>query len=155
MVASPASLLVHVTDRVKSRTLLSVNVPLAVYCFVLPTPTQLVPAGETVSDVSAGAVTLSVADPEIDPTLAVIVADPGLNVLATPAFEIVATAKFDDDQFTEESTCVLWSEKVPVAVYDCGSPCATVADAGETLIETSTGASTVRTVEPWRLTSAA
>jgi hypothetical protein len=155
MVARPASLLVHVTDRVKSRTVPSVNVPLAVYCFVLPTPTHVVPAGETVSELSAGDVTLSVADPVIDPTFAEIVVDPGLNVLALPALEIVATATLDDDQVTEESTCVLWSEKVPVAVYDCGSPCATVADAGETLIETRTGASTVRTVEPWRLAKAA
>src|SRR5712671_2811886 len=123
MVARPALLVVHVTERVKSRTAPSVNVPAAVYCLVLPTPTNRIPAGETASEVSAGAVTLSVAEPVIDPTLAEIVVDPGLNVLALPALEIVATATLDDDQFTEESTCVLWSEKVPVAVYDWGSPC--------------------------------
>jgi hypothetical protein len=98
----PESLLVQATDPVRSRAVPSLKVPVAVYCLVLPIPTNAMPDGETDIDVRAGAVTLRVADPEIDPTLALMFDEPGLRVLAVPEFEIVATAVLEDVQLTDD-----------------------------------------------------
>jgi hypothetical protein len=96
-VARPAAVIVatagvaelHVTLPVKFCVLLSLNVPVAVNCWVEPLVTVGL-AGVTAMDTSTG-VTASDVVPVVLPTLAEIVADPAPTPLAKPPAVIVAT----------------------------------------------------------------
>lgn len=111
----------------------------------------------SVADLST---TVSDVDPEIPPETAAIVVVPVVTPVATPfdpaALLMVATPAFDELQVTE--AVMVWvelSEYVPVAVNCCVPPFARVAPVGETFIETSVAAFTVRVVDPEMLPKAA
>jgi hypothetical protein len=94
----------------------SLKFPVTVSCCVSPDGT-LGFAGVIVSETSTGAETVKVAEPETAPYVAVIVDVPCPDVFTSPAGDTLATAVFDEDQFTVEvRSCVELSEKVPVAV---------------------------------------
>jgi hypothetical protein len=64
--------------------------------------------GLTAIDTRTGAVTPKLADPLIDPEVAVIVVLPGVTLVAYPAAPIVATAETDDAQLADcVKSCVL------------------------------------------------
>ena len=95
-------------------------------------------AGATESDTRAGAVTVSVVDPEIEPKAAPIVAAPWPALEAKPAALIVATAPLAELQVTEPvRSCLLLSVYTPVAANCCFKPNAIDGLAGLTEMEAS------------------
>ena len=74
--------------------LLSLKVPVAVSCSLVPSPTDDF-AGTTTMEVNAGGVTLSVSVALIEPEVAVIVVVPRLCPVATPALLIEAAPPGD------------------------------------------------------------
>ena len=87
------------------------------------------------------------------PTVAVIWDVPFATAVASPvdpaAFEIVATDSVPEVQMASPvSSTVVWSDSVPVATNCSLVPVAMVGLAGVTSIDTSTGAVTVKEVEP-------
>ena len=152
IVAMPSSEDDQVTEAVMSWVDVSVKIPVAVNCCVVPFA-MLGSAGVTPIDTSAAAVTVRVVEPEINPEVAVIVVTPTALALARPseppAFEIVAALSFEDDQVTAEvRSCVEASVKVPMAVNCCVVPFARLGSAGVTSMETRVAAVAVRVVEP-------
>jgi hypothetical protein len=128
--------------------LLSLNVPVAVNCWVRPLAIEGF-AGVTVIDCNVAAVTVRVVEPVIDPDLALIEEVPAATVVASPAALMVATVVVAEVQVTLlVRFCVLLSLNVPVAVNCCVSPLATEGLAGVTAIDCSVAAVTVSTVEP-------
>src|SRR5690242_12738394 len=106
MVAAAALDDVHVTVVVMSCVLLSLKVPMAVNCFVVPTA-MLEFAGVTAIETRVAEVTVRVAVPLIPPDVAVMVEVPGPVLLANPVASMVATGVEEEDQVTEVSNCVL------------------------------------------------
>ncbi len=103
-VATPAAVIVavvvfdelQVTVEVRFCVDPSLYVPVAVNCVRVPSGTEAF-AGVTAIESSTAAVTNSVVDPEMDPTVAMIVVDPCFDVVANPPGEvIVADAVFDE-----------------------------------------------------------
>jgi len=84
---------------------------------------------------------LSVADPEIVPTVAVIVVEPAPTPKAKPkllaALLMLPTAAFDDVQTTDSSVSVLPLLNVPVAANCSASPTPMELLPGVTAIDTS------------------
>jgi len=105
----------HRTEAVMSCVVLSLKVPIAVNCLVVPTA-MLELAGVTVIENRVAPVTLRVAVPVTEPEVALMVAVPTPTPVDKPAELIVATVDGDDDHATEVSTCVLPSSKLPIAV---------------------------------------
>src|SRR5436190_1547229 len=93
----------HVAWVVRSCVVPSVNVPIAVNWTVVPSAIDGV-VGVIWIETSVAAVTVSVVEPLIAPSAAVIVVDPVPTAFARPcvpaAFEIVATVLVDDDHVT-------------------------------------------------------
>lgn len=112
----------------------SLKVPVAVNCFVVPMA-MLGLAGVTAIETRLAPVTVSEVVPLTEPEAAVIVAVPGPVLVARPAALIDATLTSDEDQTTEGSCCVLPSSKSPVAVNCCVVPSAMEEFAGVTEIE--------------------
>jgi hypothetical protein len=106
---------VHVTVVVMSCVLLSLNVPVAVNCFVVPTAI-LEFAGVTVIETNEAAVTVSEAVPLTVPEVAVKLAVPVPVLVANPVLSILATEVEEEDHATEGSNCVLPSSKLPTAL---------------------------------------
>ena len=142
----------HVTEAVISCVLLSEKVPVAVNCsVVLRAMPGLV--GVTAMDTSVAELTVRVVEPEMRPEAAVIVAVPAATGVTCPlepaALLIVATDVFDELHVTDAViSCVLLSEKVPVAAN-----CSVVLRAmpglvGVTAMDTSVAELTVRVVKP-------
>src|SRR5205085_3034153 len=102
------------TESVKSCVLLSLNVPVAVNCFVAPIG-MLEFNGASARDTRVALVTVTFAEPEIPPEAAVIVDDPVPTEFARPFVSTVSTAGAEDVHWTEGSNCVLPSSKIPVA----------------------------------------
>jgi hypothetical protein len=121
--ASPAETLAtpgldefQVAALVRSWVLLSLYVPVAVNCCVLPTSTDGLP-GLTAMPVSTAAVTVRIVELLTDPSNAVIVLWPGTNPVAIPLELIEATEDVREPQVTEVVRfCVLPSLNNPVAV---------------------------------------
>jgi hypothetical protein len=114
------SLEVHVTELVRFCVLLSVNVPVAVNCWVVPTATVRL-TGVTAMETNIAPVTVSEADALTVPDVAVTIAVPVLALVPSPwvpaALLIAATAGADELHCTLLVTfCVLPSVNVPVAV---------------------------------------
>src|SRR5277367_3847196 len=112
----------HVTVPVKFCVEPSLNVPVAVNCWVAPLVIDGF-AGVTAIDCRVAAVTVSNVEPEIDDDVAVMVEVPTPAPLASPAALIVAVAVVPDDQVTVEVR--FWVEpslNVPVAVNCCVAP---------------------------------
>ncbi len=103
------------TDSVRSCVLLSLKVPVAVNCFVVPTA-MLEFAGVTAIDTNAALLTLSEAVPVTEPEIALIVADPVPTDVARPEALTVAVPGTDDVHVTDVKSCVLPSSKVPTAL---------------------------------------
>jgi hypothetical protein len=121
-VASPWELIVALAgdDEVQTTTaetscvLESLNVPVAVNCFVV-SGAIVEFAGATAMETRLAPVTVSEAVPLTEPEVAVIVAVPVLTPMANPLEFTVA--EFDELlQVTFCSSCVLPSSKLPVAV---------------------------------------
>jgi hypothetical protein len=156
-VAKPALLIVAVavaeelqfTLPVMFCVLLSVKVPVAVYCWVLPFAIELL-AGATAIETSPGPLTVSEAVPVIVPEVAVMVTGPPAETpVARPAVDMEATPLAEELQFTlPVMFWVLLSVKVPVAVYCCVVPFAIVLLAGVTAMDTRVGLVTVSEAVP-------
>lgn len=116
--------------------LLSVKVPVAVNCCVVPIA-MLTGLGVTAIDTRAALVTVSEADPLIEPEVAVIVTGPVPVLVAKPDALMEATFASEEDQVTDVSCCVLPSSKIPVAMNSSVVPRAIEALAGLTEIESS------------------
>ncbi len=96
IVAIPVFDELHVTDEVKSSSLPSEKVPLAVNCFVVPRPLVGLIGVRAIDE---RAFTVRVAEPET-PRVAVMIVDPAENAVAIPlepdALLIVATLSTDE-----------------------------------------------------------
>jgi methylglyoxal synthase len=155
-VARPAALIVavvvvpddHVTLDVRFCVLPSLNVPVAVNCWVAPLVIEGF-AGVTAIDCSVAAVTVSKVEPLIAPDVALIVEVPTPAPVASPDVLIVAVVVVPDDQVTVDvKFCVVPSLNVPVAVNCWVAPLVIDGFAGVTAIDCSVAAVTVRSVEP-------
>lgn len=71
--------------------------PAATNCWVWPVEREA-ELGEIAIEVRIGGVTCSVAVPEIEPDVALIVTEPTATPVARPDLEIPATDVFEDDQ---------------------------------------------------------
>lgn len=153
LVASPAPLMVatagveelHSTDPVMFCVLLSLNVPVAVNCDVVPVDIDPF-AGVTASDIRVAPVTVSDAVPVTDPAATVMVEVPVPRLLANPFASIDATAVEPENQITDVNGCVLPSSKFPMAVNCCVVPSAIEAVAGLTEMEVRCAPTTVNNV---------
>ena len=132
--------------------LLSLKVPVAVNCLVVPTAI-LELAGVSAIEARVAPVTVRVAVPVTEPDFALIVDEPTPTPLARPAELMVAMDGADETHVTDVSTCVLPSSKLPIAV-NCWAvpaaievvPTAIDAAAGVTSIEIKFAGTTVRVV---------
>jgi hypothetical protein len=110
LVARPCALMVaaaeldddQMTVEVRSWVLLSLNTPMAVNCFVVPTA-MVEFAGVTDTETRVAAVTVRDALPLTDPEVAEIVAVPAPVVWANPVESTVATDAAEEDQLREVS----------------------------------------------------
>jgi hypothetical protein len=127
-VARPALLIVardrllelHVTELVRFCVLLSLNVPIAVNCCVVPVAIVSL-AGVTAIEISAAGVTVTEVDPFTVPEAAVIVVTPVATLVATPcvpvALLIVAILGAEElHTAVLVTSCVVPSVNFPVAV---------------------------------------
>jgi hypothetical protein len=121
IVAMDVSEELHAADKVRFWVELSVYVPVAVNCWVVPSA-MLVLSGRTIIAMRVAGVTVRVvAGAEIVPDTAVIAVLPTATEVALPvlpaALLIVATVVLDEPQVTDEVTSlVILSEYVPTAV---------------------------------------
>jgi hypothetical protein len=143
----------QVTDAVRSWVVLSEKIPVAVNCWSVPRAIlELV--GVTSMETRVAGVTVREIKPEMPPPeVAVIVDVPTATVVALPLVPatllMVATATADELQVTDAvRSCVVLSEKVPVAVNCWGVPRAMLGFVGVTAMETRVADVTVRVVEP-------
>src|SRR5437870_11805462 len=98
-----------------SCVVLSLKVPVAVNCLVVPTA-MLELAGVTAIETRVAPVTLRVAVPVTEPEVALMVAVPTPTPVAKPEEWMVATVDADDNHATELSTGVLPSSRLPFEV---------------------------------------
>jgi hypothetical protein len=143
VVAKPVALMVatdgvaelHITLAVRFCVLLSLNVPVAVNCWVNPLATDRL-AGVTAIDCSVAALTVRTVDPATLPDVALMDEVPTAKALARPVPLIVATPGAAEAQVTlPVRFCVLLSVNVPMAVNCCERPLATDGLAGVTAID--------------------
>src|ERR1039458_1201615 len=145
----------HAAVLVRVCVLASLYVPVAVNGCVVPTAIEAFP-GVTAIDTSTAAVTVSVVEPVMLPSVALMLEAPFATLVASPAALIVATLGPDElHAAVLVRVCVLPSLYVPVAVNGCVVPAAIEAFPGVTAIDTSTAAVTVSVVEPVMLPSVA
>jgi hypothetical protein len=124
-----------------------------VNCWLTPFGKERLSGATEIPRRTAG-VTESVADPETELELAVIVVVPRVALTAAPLAPIVATAGVEDIHDTEVvMILVLPSVYVPVAMNCWEVPRAMEADNGETAMDTSVALVTVSAagalVKPW------
>jgi hypothetical protein len=150
MVAIPVSEEFQVTDDVRSCVVLSEKVPMAMNCLICPRA-MLGFDGVTEIDSNTGAVTVSVAEPDMLENVAVMSVDPSATAVAKP-FEldvllIVATPGFDEVQVAHVTkSCLVLSANVPVAANCSVVPLAMLAVGGVNAIDVS--AEEVSVAEP-------
>ena len=150
LVARPCALMVaaaglddvQTTVAVMSWVLESLKVPVAAYCFVVPTAIVEF-AGVTVIPTSVAPVTVTVAVPETEPEVAVTVEVPAPTPVAEPSALTVTTLEDEVDHVTLVRSWVLPSSKLPTAVNCSAVPAAMVGTAGLTVIEVRCAATTV------------
>ena len=138
----------HAATLVRSCVLLSLKVPIALSCRLVPkTKDELV--GEIAIAVRIGFVTTRFVEATTDPEAAVTVVPPVASPVAKPPPLTVATPGADDVQLTRPVTfCVLPSVKVAKALNCCVVPSGIAALAGVMVRATRAGALTVRAAEP-------
>ncbi len=139
----PAAEELHSTDAVMSCVLVSLKVPVAVNCLVVPMA-MLGFAGVTAIETRLAPVTVSDVLPLTAPDVAIMVVVPVPVLVARPEAFTDATLMFEEDHVTEGSCCVLPSSKIPVAINCCVVPSAMEVLAGVTEIESRCAATTVR-----------
>jgi hypothetical protein len=142
MVAAAALNDVQVTVVVMSWVLLSLKVPVAVNCLVVPTAV-LEFAGVMAIDTRVAAVTVSDAVPLTVPDAAVIVVVPVPVLVANPVASMLATEVEEEDHAIEVSNWTLPSSKLPTAVNWWAVPSAMDGIAGLTAMETRCAGTTV------------
>lgn len=125
---------VQVTDTEMSWVLLSLKVPVATNCLVVPTLIVKF-AGVTAIDTKAALVIVKDAVPLTLPEVAVIVTVPVPTPVASPLLSTIATEVEDDIHDTKGNSCVLPSSKLPTALNCCDVPRAIDGVAGATEIE--------------------
>ena len=133
------------TESVRSSVLLSLKVPVAVNCFVVPTA-MLEFAGVTAIDTNVALFTLSEAVPVTEPEIALIVPDPVPTDVARPEALTVAVPGTDEVHVTDVKSCVLPSSKVPTALNCWVVPRAIETAFGATSIDIRRAETTVRVV---------
>jgi hypothetical protein len=106
---------VHSTESEMSCVLVSLKVPVAVNCFVVPAA-MLELAGVTAIETRLAPVTVSVVVPLTDPLMTVIVVLPTPAPFASPLPSTVATLPDPEDQAADVKSCVLPSSKFPTAL---------------------------------------
>jgi hypothetical protein len=142
----------HITVVVRSCIVLSEYVPEAVNCCVVP-GAMLGLVGLIAMDTSVAGVTVSKVEPAMFPDVAVIVVEPAVADVANP-FEpdellIAATAVVEELHVTVTvRSCVVLSEKVPVATNCWFVFLTMVGLVGVIAIDTSVAEVTVTVVEP-------
>lgn len=145
MVAAAGLLEVHVTEAEMSCTLLSLKVPVAVNCLLVPTG-MVELAGVTAIETRLAPLTVSDVVPLTVPEAAVIVVVPALTPLANPVEFTAATAPELELHVTDGNGCVLPSSKLPTALNCTPVPSAIVGSDGLIAIEIRCAATTVKTV---------
>jgi len=101
----------------------SLKLPVAVYCFVVPTA-MVELAGITAIETRVAPVTVSDEVPLTEPDAAVMVVVPAAAPVASPVASTLATEGELEDQVKEGNSCVLPSSKLPTALNCCVVPCA-------------------------------
>jgi hypothetical protein len=148
IVATPAAVELQCPLWVRSCTVPSVYVPVAVNCCVVPNEIVAVD-GLMAIDTRVAAVTVMTVELLTVPDVAVMLAVPCPAPVATPALLIVAVAGVSDVHVAVlVRFCMLPSVYVPIAVNCCVVPRAIEGVGGVTAIETSAAAVTVSTVDP-------
>jgi hypothetical protein len=142
----------QVADDVISPVVLSEKVPVAVYCTVVP-DVRATPGWVMVICVSVAPVTVRVEEPEMLPEVAVILAVPAATAVTFPLKPDVlltaATGAFDELHVTDDViSCVLLSEKVPIAVNCSAVSGAMLGLVVVTAMDTSVAEVTIRVEEP-------
>jgi len=139
----------HITLLLMSALVPLEKVPVATKRWVRPICT-VASAGATLIDCNVvAAPTVRVAEPDLPPEVAVIVALPAEWPVATPGDTTVAIAVVAERHLTLLlMSARLPSEKVPVATKRCVRPICTVAAAGVTAIDVNVAAVTVKVAEP-------
>ena len=148
IVAIPGTEEAQVTDVVRSSVVPSEKVPVAINCWVVPAA-MLGFGGVRASETKTGLVTVKVVLPDIASRVAVIIEVPRDRPVANPwvpsALETVATPLIEELHATcELKSCVVSSEKNPVAVNCPVKPLAILGLVGVTSIDTRTGLVTVK-----------
>lgn len=133
---------VHSTESETSCVLLSLNVAVAVNCFVVPVA-MLELAGVTAIDISLAPVTVNDVLPVTDPLLAVIVVLPVPALVVSPLASTVATLLEEEDQVNAVNNCVLPSSKLPTALNCAVVPIAIEEFDGLTKIDNRCAGTTV------------
>jgi hypothetical protein len=133
------------TERVRSCVLVSLKVPVAANCFVVPTA-MLEFAGVTAIDTNVALLTLSEAVPVTEPEIALIVADPVPTDVARPEALTVAVPGTEDVHVTDVKSCVLPSSKVPTALNCWSVPKAIATAFGSTSMDIRCAGTTVTVV---------
>ena len=100
IVATAVFVELHVAELVRFWVLLSLYVPVAAYCCVVPCWMEAL-AGVTAIDTNTGAVTANPVDPLIEPEAAWIVVLPVATPVARAPLVIVATVVFVELHVTE------------------------------------------------------
>jgi len=149
----------QVTDSVMSWLLLSEKMPVAENCFVVPGAMDGL-IGSTLSESSDAALTVSAALPEKVPDVAEMSVEPAATAADRPrdpaVLLTVATVVDVELQVTDAvRSCVLLSEKMPVAVNCLVVPRAMRAAAGDTSSASSDAARTFSVVLPETVPEAA
>jgi hypothetical protein len=155
IVAAAVLLEVQLTEVVRSWVVLSEKVPVAVNCWLVPLAIVAV-FGVTAIETSVAADTASVAVPDMEPDVAVMVVEPVASPMARPGLpepvEIVATEVVVEVQLTRDvRSCVLPSVYVPTASNCWVVPLAMLVEGGPTEIATRAAAVTTKVVSPLML----
>jgi len=151
-VATPICDELQVTEDVISCVVLSVNVPVAINCWVFPRA-MLLFIGVTAIDTKTAEVTVSVAEGDVTPEIsALIIVEPTARDVASPfefdALLIMATTLFDESQVANvvKSCTRVPSARVPEAVNCCAVPLAMLVLVGDTKMDAT--ADVVSVAEP-------
>ena len=126
---------VHVTPELMSRTVPSLNVPVAENCCDPWLTEADTFEGASSIDVRGEVVTLTVVDPDTPSELAEIVAEPSATAVATPALLINTIVALEVVQTGADSTLALPFSYVARAVNCCWKPANSEGDGGVTDIE--------------------
>lgn len=136
----------HSTDCVMSCVELSLNVPVAVNCFVALFGIDEF-AGVIARETSVAAVTVTEVLADTLPEVMLTVEVPGPTASANPFWSIASTLAELDDHNAETKTCVLPSSKFPTAVNCCCVPAAIVTFVGVKVMVCRCAGTTVITEE--------